>query len=186
MWIIGKARKNAAKAFWNFVWTITDRRIVAEMTIYRRETVHLHWIPLRTAVAASDSPVPLGAGTSKKADVPSHAYRIPLGMNAIELRFLADADGRVADAYVHMTRKSDDVVLVCKIACTTGAQVATDGRYYVDTMTITEYWIKDLETADISAGNRIARVAFDILGYDEIFVLFDITTGVWGVEIVGF
>lgn len=176
--------QRSARRFWRLVWSITDRRAVTKMTVYRRETQQVHWLPLRSSISAADTL--LTTTTSKHANIPSHAYRIPAGMNFLELRFLASADGITATAYVYAARKDDDVVLVCSIALTAGGQVATDGRFYVDTMTITELWLKDLESADVSGGNRISRIAFDALGYQDAFVLFNpIASGTWGAEITG-
>lgn len=154
----------------------------------RIETPHIHWLPLRTGISVSDTILHTESPpTMKNANIPSsHAYSVSKGMNAIEIRLLADADGRVADAYVYATKKDDDIVLVCKVASVSGKQEATDGRYYIDTMTITEYWLKDIESADIAAGDRVSRIAFDLLGYDKVFVLFDITSGTWGAQITGF
>lgn len=154
----------------------------------RRDTKHLHWIQLRFGVASSDSIVPLGVTTSKIANIPSHAMKVALGMNVTELRFLADADGRSCTAYVYAARKDDDPCLVCSIGVTAGKQVATDGRYYADTLTVTNSWFegKEIKTADAGANDRMARIAFDFLGYDKIFVLFDISSGTWGVDFTGF
>jgi hypothetical protein len=165
----------------------TNNRKVKKMKGHTNETRHLHWIPLRAGVSSSDSPVPLGPTTSKAANIPSHADKIAEGMNVVELRFLADADGRSCTAHVYMARKNDDPCLICDVAITAGQMVATDGRYYADTFAVTSLWFvdKDVKTADASGGNRMARLAFDALGYDKLFVLFDISSGIWGVDISG-
>jgi len=199
MWIVSKysteSIDNLLELLRKFRWGVRgvlreyyNYRIGLKMaTIGRIETPHIQWIPLRTGVGSSDTILHSESPpTMKNANIPTHAYMIPKGMNAVELRFLADADGRVADAYVYATKKDDDIVLVCKVASVAGKQQATDGRYYIDTMTITDYWMKDIESADISAGDRVSRIAFDLLGYDKAFVLFDITSGTWGAEITGF
>ena len=162
-------------------------------TTLRRETQQLHWMRLRKGVASSDATVPLGVTTSKAANIPSHAFNISTGMNVVSLRFLADAAGRVATAYVYAVRiagdvdENDDPVLVGSLALTTGNQVATDGRYYCDQIVATSTWFEDkgLKTADASGANRMARVMFDLLGYQKLFALLDITSGTWGIDIVG-
>ena len=154
----------------------------------RRDTKHLHWIQLRFGVASSDSPVPLAVGTSKLANIPAHALKIADGMNIVELRLLADADGRSCTAYVYAARKDDDPCLVCSLAVTAGKQVATDDRYYADTIVPTNVWFegKEVKAADASGADRMARIAFDMLGYDKLFVLLDISSGTWGVDVTGF
>ncbi len=154
----------------------------------RRDTKHLHWIQHRFGVAASDALVPLGVTTSKIANIPSFADTIAMGMNIIELRLLADADGRSCTAYVYAVRKDDDPCLVCSIATTAGKQVATDGRYYADTLAVTNAWFegKEIKTADAGGNDRMGRVAFDFLGYDKLFILLDISSGTWGVDFTGF
>lgn len=175
------------RALWKAVWKVTDRRTVAKMgTIYRRETQQLHWLPLRTSVSAAAPDTLLTTTTSKKANVPSHAYPAPPGMNFIELRVRGKTDGDTATVYIYSARRDDDIVLLCTLACTVGSQVATDGSLYVDTMTVTEYWLKDLETADIAGGDRMSRVGFDNLGYKNIFALINpISAGTWHVDISG-
>ena len=159
------------------------------MSKYRKETQHVHWMSLRSGVDSSDTL--LTTTTSKAANVPSHAYIIPEGFNVVELRFLADADGRSCTAWIHATRKSgtsaDDVCTLASIAITAGQQEATSGKYYADTLTVTNLWFEDKEpkTADASGANRMARVAFDFLGYHNFFVMFDITSGTWDVEVTG-
>lgn len=177
--------KSIKNSFRNF----TNNRKVKKMALpVRRDTKHLHWIHLRTAVDSSDSPVPLGVGTSKIANIPDHAKMVALGMNVTELRFLASADGASCTAYVYAVRKDDDPCLVCSIAITAGKQVATDGQYYADTLAITDYWFegKEIKKADADGADRMARVAFDFLGYDKLFVLLDISTGTWGIDFTGF
>ena len=167
----------------------TNNRKARKMGVpVRRDTKHLHWINLRTGVSSSDNPVPLGVGTSKAANIPSHHLKVAAGMNIIELRLLADADGRSCTAYVYAARKDDDPCLVCSIATTAGKQVATDGRYYADTLVVTNAWFegKEIKTADASASDRMARIAFDMLGYDKLFVLLDISSGTWAVDVTGF
>jgi len=156
------------------------------MSKFRRETQHVHWLTRREGVAVSDSL--LTATTSKAADIPSHAYTIPEGFNVIEMRFLSDASGRVTTAWVHACRKgSDDVCTLCSIAVTTGDQVATSGKYYADTLVVTNLWFEDKEpkTADAAGNDRMSRVAFDVLGYDQIFVMFNISSGIWDLELTG-
>ena len=170
----------------NFIYKLKDKR-AAKMSIYRRETQQLHWLSLRSGVDSSDTILHTESPpTMKAANIPSHAYTVPPGMNSIELRLLCDADGRVATAHIYAARASDDICLVCSLAATGGKQQATDDRYYADTFTVTDLWMKDIETADINGGDRISRIAFDMLGYRQIFVLFDITSGTWGAEISGF
>ena len=164
------------------------RRVLIMGMPVRRDTKHLHWIQLRYGVASSDSIVPLGVTTSKEANIPSHAKNVALGMNIVELRFLADADGRSCTAYVYAARINDDPCLVCSIATTAGKQVASDGRYYADSLQVTNAWFegKEIKTADAGGADRMGRVAFDFLGYDKLFILFDISSGTWGVDFTGF
>jgi hypothetical protein len=152
----------------------------------RRETKHLHWMTLRSGVTAGSDTL-LTATTSKAADIPSHAIKIAQGINIAELRFLADADGRSCTGYIHVARKNDDVSLVCSVAITAGQQAATDGRFYADSLIVTNSWYlnKGIKLADADGNNRMARMAFDILGYDDLFVLLDISSGTWGVDITG-
>lgn len=167
----------------------TNNRKAKKMVLpVRRDTKHLHWIELRAGVASSDSPVPLGVGTSKLANIPVHAMKVADGMNVVEMRLLADADGRSCTAYIYAARKDDDPCLVCSIGVTAGKQVATDGRYYADTLTVTNKWFegKEVKTADANASDRMGRLAFDFLGYDKLFVLLDISSGTWGVDVTGF
>ena len=164
-------------------WRLARKMAVAT----RKETKHLHWMSLRSSVASSDTL--LTTTTSKNANIPSHSYTIPEGMNVPELRFLSDADGRSCTAWIHAVRKgTDDICTLCSIAITAGQQVSTGGKYYADTLTVTNLWFQDKEpkTADASGANRMARVAFDLLGYHKLFVMLDISSGVWDVEITGF
>ena len=155
------------------------------MTVYRRETHHFHWMTLRSAVDESDT-LPI-ATTAKKANIPSHAYTIPPAINVCELRFLANADGASCTAYVYVARKNDDISLLASIAVTSGKQISTGGLNYADTLVVTTHWFGDKEpkTRDANGNDRMAAVAFDLLGYDKIFVLLDISSGSWTIEHTG-
>ena len=160
-----------------------DRKACAEM---KPETRHLHWMNLRVDVSESDTL--LTPTTMKGTNIPSHAHKIAPGMNVVEMRFLADADGRSCTAYVYVTRKNDDICMAFSVGIASGKQVAASGRYYGDTLTVTDKWFEDkgVKIADAAGSDRMARLAFDALGYDRVFVLFDISSGVWSVQLTGF
>ncbi len=155
---------------------------------HRLETAHIGWMNLRSGVSSDDAA--LTNSTKEYDNIPSHRYDVPPGLNSMEIRALASGSGIGCTIKVYAARKLGDVALVCSLAITTGAQQTTIDSvayYYVDTVVVTNYWMKDIKTADISGDNGMSRVGFDILGYDEVFALFSgIPSDTWRVDITGF
>lgn len=111
--------------------------------------------------------------TRLKANIPSHAHKIDIRHNLVELTFASDAAGQDAVATVYLARNNGDPVKAFVTATmTSGAQANTAGEVLVDTLaSVTSYWPKTIEVTDGAAGDRVTRVTFDALGYEKIFVL---------------
>jgi len=156
------------------------------MTIYRRETIQLPWTILREGVAQNDDTA-LTATTKTFSDVPSHAYPLEPGMNAIEMKFSADSDDTACTANVYVVRTRGDIKRVATLAITSGKQIDTAGNNVADTISVTSYWLRDVFESDNDGNDHMATIAFDLLGSTKIFVLFTISTGAeWNCDISGF
>ena len=157
-------------------------------TPHRLETVHLGWINHRAGITAADAS--LTDSTKQYVDIPVDSFKAPRGMNSIELRFLADAADKGATILVYAARKSGDVALVASLAVTSGLQEVTIDSttyYFVDTIVVTNYWMKDVKVADADGNDGQSRVGFDLLGYDEVFCLItSALTDTWRIDITGF
>jgi len=162
------------------------------MKAYRLETKQIHWMQkqkIEASVAA------LGATALNDSNVPSTAWNISPGENSIELRLLCDAADQGGTARIYAQKITNigvdaDIALAAELAVTSGAQTtARDGKtfYYVDTIVVTNHWMKNLAEADAEGGNRMARIGFDALGYRTLFVLIEYAgSHTWYVDSTGF
>ena len=162
------------------------------MKAYRLETKQIHWMQkqkIESSVAA------LGATALNDSNVPSTAWNISPGENSIELRLLCDAADQGGTARIYAQKITNigvdaDIALAAELAVTSGAQTtARDGKtfYYVDTIVVTNHWMKNLAEADAEGGNRMARIGFDALGYRTLFVLIEYAgSHTWYVDSTGF
>lgn len=172
--------------------TIYHYLVTKPMSKYRLETKQIHWMQkqkIETSAAA------LGADNLRDADVISDAWSIAPGENSIEMRFLCDANDQGGTARIYAAKKTGigenaDIVLVASLAITAGAQTTIrDGStfYYVDTIVVTNSWMKNLAEADNAGADRMARIGFDALGYRTLFVRLEYSGAhTWYVDSTGF
>jgi hypothetical protein len=156
-------------------------------------TRQIHWMPKQTLATTLGA---LTTSTMKDDDVPDDAWTISPAENSVELRFLCDANDQGGTARVYAQKKTgmsdadSDIVLVATLALTAGGQeTARNGvtMYYVDTIVVTNAWMKNIATADNDGNDRMARVGFDALGYRSFFVRIQFTgVHTWLVESTGF
>jgi hypothetical protein len=137
------------------------------------ETVRAGWSKPRSAISSDDTLVTAAADTMKYANVPTYSFKPPTSMNALEVAFTLDAEASEVVAYIFAARKSGDIVLVWTGTLTGGAQEATDGGVWVDTLgTTTDNWITTIKEVDVGGNDRMSRVVFDTCGYNAFFVQF--------------
>lgn len=162
--------------------------------VYER---HLPWMPKWTKTANESA---LGVTERKGANVPSDAWNIPEGLMVVEMRFRASGinpEDKSGTAHIYAARfktkdndgnKSyDDISHIGDVALSIGRQTATDDdSQYADTAVPTQRWVMDLETADATGLNGMARIAFDITGYDCLFVKMEHNTLTWYIDVSGF
>jgi len=164
---------------------INVRRIL-KMKVHQI-TKHVPWLDYRT-VTASESPLLPTQMTA--ASIPQNAFTIAEGLNHLEVRISAEYEGRSGTAYFYAARKDDDICLLGSSSITSGEQVSSDGKYYVDTMTLTDLWITEVKRIDGDGNNGMSRIAFDVSGYDVFFMLINYTPGSpinkWYIDVSGF
>ena len=158
---------------------------------------HLPWLPIWTKPSNETA---LGVTERKGANVPSDAWTIPEGLMVIEMRFRASGvspENKGGTAHVYAARyktkdtdgnKSyDDIAHVGDITLSIGQQVASaDDSYYADTAIPSQRWVMDVETADAAGNNGMARINFDITGYDCLFVKMEHSDLIWYIDVSGF
>ena len=155
----------------------------------RKYEKHLPWMNKWTKSANEAA---LGVTARKASNVPLDAYVIPEGLQIIELRARATDVGDVNDnagtLHCYACRKDDDISRVGALAVTVGTQLATlDSSNYVDTMVPTDRWITEIHLADEKGNNGMARIAFDVTGYDLFFCVMEFSGDtVWYIDISGF
>jgi len=155
-----------------------------------QKTKHVPWIDYKTIAVTGSA---LGNDEKKPGNIPSDAYKIPEGMNHLEMRVSADDNTASGTMHVYAARRGkdhgtyDDVALLGSNALTVGEQVTSNDWYYVDTMVLTDRWITEISLADNNGNNGMSRLTFDVFGYDCIFVIIDYTGSVnWNIEVSGF
>lgn len=158
---------------------------------------HLPWMPKWTKAANETA---LGVTERKGVNVPSDAWKIPEGLMVVEMRFRASGespDDKSGTAHVYAARYKtkdnvgnityDDISHLGDIALTIGQQEATeDSSYYAQTAVPTQRWMVDLHLADATGLDGMARIAFDITGYDCLFVKMEHSTLTWYIDVSGF
>ncbi len=177
-----------------WVQGIIEKRYV-EMRVRQYEK-HLPWM-IRWAKTASE--VALTSTTKKAANVPADAWNIPEGLMKVEMRFRVDGaiDNPTATAHIYAarfhedstptTRVYDDIVHIGDVPLTGGEQAATlDSSFYVDTLTVPTKWIDQIDKADADGQNGQARLVFDAVGYDCVFVKLEFSARNWWIDVSGF
>ena len=156
---------------------------------------HLPWMPKWTKAANETA---LGVTERKGVNVPSDAWQIPEGLMVVEMRFRAageSPDEKSGTAHIYAARRKgsirdntyDDIAHLGDIALTIGLQAATDdSSYYAQTAIPTQRWVVDIETADNTGLDGMARIAFDTTGYDCLFVKMEHSTLTWYIDVSGF
>ena len=134
-------------------------------------TIRSKWNPEnRAAVAADDTLVTASATTMKHASLPAYTYKPEELHNALEIAWTMAADAQACAVYVFAARKSGDIVQVYTATITAGKQVATDLRYWVDTIaSSTDTWITTVKEIDNGGSDRQARIVLDTCGYESFF-----------------
>ena len=163
------------------------------MADFKLRTRQIHWMSKQLIETSQGA---LTASTMKDANIPDGAWNISSAENSIELRILCDANDQGGTARIYGQKKTgmsdadSDIVLVASLAITAGAQETNrygTVMYYVDTIVVTNSWMKNLATADNDGNDRMARVGFDALGYSKFFVRIEFSGDhIWLVESTGF
>lgn len=137
------------------------------------ETIRRAYNTPRAAVSSDDTLLTAAVGTMKYANIPSDSFKPDSGMNAIEVGFTMDADGKACVAYLFAARKNGDVVLVWTGILTAGKQEATDGGVWVDTVASSaSYWPTTIKEVDGGGADRTLRIFLDTIGYKYFFCQF--------------
>ncbi len=137
------------------------------------ETIRRGWNIPRGTISTDDTLVSAAADTMMLEDIPGDAYKPDPAINALEVAFSMDADGKACVAYLFAARANGDIVLVWTGTLTAGTQEATDGSFYVDTFaSTTDNWITTIKEVDVSGSNRMARIVLDTAGYKYFFTQF--------------
>ncbi len=140
------------------------------------QTVKVPWLNLGTidkTTAGADSA--LGDSERYYDSVSALAnavgFKVPFGLNAIEVLFLLDVNNRTADIDVYKVRlKSNDLIFVATLDVVAGAQVNEDGWFFADTIVLSNHANSSLKRP-VSKGrgaDYIQRFAGDFEGYDRI------------------
>jgi len=168
---------------------ITIRKAKYKMKTTRRGSIQLPWTTLRANITADESAMAVNQMTFAHISNYSHSYSIAEGMAIIELRFLGLAEDNAADTYIYLARENDDLCLACIGTLTVGQQLATGGKYYVETITLQDRWVdsKEVSLADAHGNNGMSRMILDVAGYKTLIVLVvDTGSYSWDVDISGF
>lgn len=137
------------------------------------ETDRSGWSAPRAAIVANDTLVSAAADTMQFEDIPSYSYKPSPRQNAIEVAFSMGAEAQACAAYLFAARENGDIVLVWDGTITAGAQVATDGSFWVDTISAsTDNWITTIKEVDVAGADRQSRIVLDTVGYKYFFVQF--------------
>jgi hypothetical protein len=137
------------------------------------ETIRSGYTVPRGAISTDDTLVTAAADTMMFADIPDGSYKPPMTQNAVEVAFSMGADAQSCVAYLFAARKTGDIVLVWTGTITAGAQEATDGLFYVDTLAgSTDTWITTIKEVDGGGNDRMARIVLDTCGYHTFFTQF--------------
>lgn len=152
-----------------------------------RETYQMGYNVLRSGVTTDDTPLdgttegytycfadkPAKAATGD----PAGAIRVhPAWNNAQVIFWGSDAADEACNYKLYAWREDGPAALVCSGTFTLGTAyaVATDPNYlYADTITATDVWPTEVVVSD-SGNNRVASVAFDLLGYSWLYCEIDI------------
>lgn len=139
------------------------------------ETRNIVWSPLRTDVTADDTALDgTTAGlTFQFDDKPAAAKKVGTELNGVEILFYGtDAADETCNFKVYAYRANGPAILVCTGVAVLGTALHSTGTYYADTLEITDYW-STCHVLD-SGNNRIARLTFDLRGYQWVYVEIDI------------
>ncbi len=149
-------------------------------------TKHSGYALLRT-ISATESA--LGNSEKTAAQLANETvYDVAELMNNMELRFSSNNASASGTVYCYAARTEDDIVLLGSAGLTVGNQVATSGKFYVDTLVLTDRWITEVKKVDGNGNNGMSRLVFDTSGYDKFFIhlTFGTPSWNWDVEISGF
>lgn len=137
------------------------------------ETIRVGWSKPRAVISSDDTLLTASATTMKTANIPADSYKPESSQNAIEIAFLMDADGKACVVFLFAAKENGDVVLVWTATLTAGKQVATGGKFWVDTMAAsTDTWITTIKEVDVGANDRMSRIVLDTCGYKHFFCQF--------------
>ncbi len=160
-------------------------------SVYVKER-HSPWVKYKTFTSTASA---LGNGEKKGANVPSDAFPVSENMTYAEIRVAATsaAAGKTGTMHVYGARRLDknekiydDICKIGSVAMVSGAQLSSDNYLYVHSMIMTDKWITEVKLADESANDGMSRIAFNVCGYDVIFVIITYTDDTnWVVDISG-
>lgn len=143
------------------------------------DTRQSNWVPLREAITSDDTVLDgtTTGATYQFADRGSITKPLNNTCNVAELVFYgANAADLTCNYKIYLYRASGPAMLACTGVLTTGTALKTTGIYYVDTITVTDYWTLGDSGVVVrdSGNNRAATIALDTRGYSYIRVEFDI------------
>lgn len=157
------------------------------LVFYPIDTVHAPYILLRAEADENATTIDL-TSEGDFANIPSGAVQIKTaddgtqsGVNAIEVIFCGGDTANETFTYtIWAWRERNGAAR--KVATGTGtlgtqavvkyphdASTATS-KFWADTLSCTDNWLKDVTSSDASGDNNIASVQFDLCGYEYIYV----------------
>jgi len=139
------------------------------------ETAQLSWASVGTidaTAAAADSALGVAERDFTTANALANAvsYVIPQEINYIEVRFILTTNEADVDIDIWAIRSADsEMCRVCTLDVICGQQDADDDtHHYADTCTVANNkWITTV-SAIIPGTDHMARLVFDVCGYDRI------------------
>ena len=140
---------------------------------YQLETMQKEWelVGTATSAAAGDPAVAARSYATISATSKVATYNVVGAQNIAEFCFTGpkDANTFVVEVYASRAYKSStlsSMSKVCTLTMTTGKQVESTGRYFIDTIVVSnEFWLTSIVQVDIAGADRISRIAFDTCGY---------------------
>ena len=161
-----------------------------------RASKHAPWVNYDTVVASLTA---MADAERTAAHIPTKFFKISEMMENLEVRVSSNDNSTPLTGVLHAygarkgavsgagVQQYDDIARIGSMAMTTGAQVATSGKYYVHIMIPTSHWHSELHMADHEGNNGMSRFMFDVSGYDIVFfrITFSGADKEWRVDLSG-
>ncbi|MFA5187009.1 MAG: hypothetical protein WC551_11055 [Patescibacteria group bacterium] len=143
------------------------------------ETSQMGWSPLRSAAVTADDTALDGTTenyTFAFGDKPASAIRVHPNWNNGIVHFAGtDAANETCNYKLYGWRENGPAMLICSGTFTLGAAVTgATNTFYADTITVTDTWPTTVVTSDADGNNRVASLAFDMIGCSWVYLEIDI------------